>query len=246
MELDFIQLVIPFVIVSFASTVQGITGFGSGLVSMALLPLLWSIPHAVGVLSPMGVILTIMLTYKLRDHIQFQEIKHLLLPMPLGILGGMWVLEHWPNSWMKAFLGGILIVYVLSASKLGQVQWAKHPAPAACAGLLGGVCGAAFSAAGPPILIYASLVGWQRDQFRANIQVFFMSTAILGCLGLINLGLINDQTLPTTAVCLPGILAGGLLGNRLATRLPQEEFRKLVMAGLLVMGAIYLVQWMII
>lgn len=245
MELDFIQLVIPFVIVSFAATVQGITGFGSGLVSMALLPLVWSIPEAVGVLSPMGVILTIVLTYKLREHIQFQEIKYLLLPMPAGILGGMWVLEHWPNSWMKAFLGTILIVYVLSASKLGHAQWAKHPAPAACAGLLGGVCGAAFSAAGPPILIYASLVGWERDQFRANIQVFFMSTAILGCLGLIKLGLINEQTLPTTAVCMPGILAGGLFGNHLATRLPQERFRKLVMAGLLVMGTLYLLQWLI-
>lgn len=245
MELDFAQLVIPFIIVSFAATVQGVTGFGSGLVSMALLPLIWSIPQAVGVLSPMGVILTIMLTYKLRSHIQFQEIKYLLLPMPFGILGGMWVLEHWPNSWMKAFLGTILIIYVLSAAKLGQVSWAKHPLPATSAGLLGGICGAAFSAAGPPILIYASLVGWERDQFRANIQVFFMSTAILGCLGLINLGLINAQTLPTTAVCLPGILVGGLIGNHLASRLPQEKFRKIVMAGLFIMGVLYLTQWII-
>ena len=245
MELDFIQLVIPFLIVSFAAAVQGVTGFGSGLVSMALLPLLWNISHAVGVLSPMGVILTIMLTYKLRAHIQFNEIKYLLLPMPVGILGGIWVLEHWPNTWMKAFLGIILIVYVSSATKFGRMQWAKHPVPAAFAGLLGGIFGAAFSAAGPPILIYASLVGWERDQFRANIQVFFMSTAILGCLGLIKIGLINEQTLPITAICLPGILAGGLLGNHLATKLPQEKFRSLVMAGLFAMGILYLAQWLL-
>jgi len=228
-----------------ASVIQGITGFGSGLVSMALLPLIWSIPHAVGVLSPIGVILTIMLTYKLRSHIQLKEVTPLLLPMPIGVLGGVWILEHWPNIWMKAFLGTILIIYVSASGRLGRAKLSPHPLAAGLAGLIGGVCGGAFSASGPPVLIYATAVGWSRDKFRANLQVFFMSTAILGLFGFINLGLITRETLPITASCLPGVLLGGLFGNHLATRLPQEKFRKIVMLGLVTMGSLYVLQWIL-
>jgi uncharacterized membrane protein YfcA len=72
-----------------------------------------------------------------------------------------------------------------------------------------------------------------------------MSTAILGLFGFINLGLITRETLPITAACLPGVLLGGLFGNHLATRLPQEKFRKIVMLGLMAMGSLYVLQWIL-
>ena len=243
MDPELTQLLLPMLIISVACMVQGITGFGAGLVSMSLLPLIWSIPQAVGTLSPIGVILTIMLSYKLRSHIQFAKIKSMFIAMPFGILLGLWLLTNWPNTWMKAILGFILVVYVLSSGRLAHAKMSTHPAPAACAGFLGGVFSSAIGAAGPPVLIYATAQGWERDHFRANIQVFFMGSAISTFLGLLSQGLINAETLPVSALCVPGMVMGGLIGNRLASHLPQEKFRKIVMVGLLGMGIVYLGQW---
>jgi|MDSW01.2.fsa_nt_gb uncharacterized membrane protein YfcA len=245
MDTELIQLLLPMTIISLACVVQGITGFGAGLVSMSLLPLIWTIPQAVGILSPIGVILTIMLSYKLRSHVQFDKIKPMFFALPFGILLGLWLLIHWPNTWMKAILGFILVVYVLSSKRLTHTKMSEHPVPAACAGFLGGVFSSAVGAAGPPILIYATALGWERDHFRANIQVFFMGSAISTFIGLISQGLINADTLPISALCVPGMVVGGLVGNRLASHLPQEKFRQLVMMGLLAMGVLYLGQWLL-
>ena len=245
MDTELLHLILPILIISIACMIQGITGFGAGLVSMSLLPLIWTIPKAVGTLSPIGVILTIMLSYKLRAHIQFDKIKAMFIAMPFGIVLGLWLLTNWPNTWMKAILGLILVVYVLSSKRLTHTKMSGHPVPAACAGFLGGVFSSAVGAAGPPILIYATALGWERDHFRANIQVFFMGSAISTFIGLTSQGLINAETLPISAICVPGMVIGGLIGNCLASYLPQEKFRQIVMLGLLVMGILYLGQWLL-
>ena len=245
MEADIVQLLLPITIISFACMIQGITGFGAGLVSMSLLPLIWTIPQAVGILSPIGVILTIMLTYKLRAHVQLPKVKYMFFSLPFGTLVGLWLLTNWPNTWMKAILGLILVVYVVSAGRSSLGQNVENPALAATAGFFGGVFSSAVGAAGPPILIYATAAGWERDHFRANIQVFFMFSAIATFIGLLNEGLIHGESLPISALCVPGMIFGGLLGNRLARHLPQEKFRQLVMLGLLVMGVLYLTQWLL-
>lgn len=242
MEVFFLHWILPALIVGFAATVQGVTGFGSGLVAMSLLPILWDISFAVGVVSPFGVVLTILLAFKLRHHIQLAETIPLLVTMPFGVGIGLWILEHWPNLWMKAGLGVLLIIYVLLAGQFSKRTWSPHPSVGALAGFLGGICGGAFSASGPPVLIYAAAVGWSKNTFRANLQVFFMATSILGFAGLVKMGVIGTHTLPLTAACLPGVILGGLGGNRLASMLPQETFRGIVSGGLLVMGIVYVSQ----
>ena len=138
---------------------------------------------------------------------------------------------------------GFALFELVPAFQRVEVPRKFIPLGGALSGFFGGLCGGAFSASGPPVLIYATAAGWARDHFRANLQVFFMSTAILGFIGFIKIGLVNRETLPITITCLPGVVLGGLLGDRLATRLPQESFRSLVTYCLLAMGFIYVFQW---
>ena len=127
--------------------------------------------------------------------------------LPFGTLVGLWLLTNWPNTWMKAILGLILVVYVVSAGRSSLGQNVENPALAATAGFFGGVFSSAVGAAGPPILIYATAAGWERDHFRANIQVFFMFSAIATFIGLLNQGLIHDESL-LSALCVPGMILG--------------------------------------
>ena len=241
MDADTLYLLYAIVIVASGACVQGIIGFGSGLLAMSLLPLFWDIPHAVGILSPLGVALTVLLAYRLREHISWRDIKWLLIPMPFGVMAGIWILTHWPNDAMKALLGVLLIAYVIYSLKAPAPQSSEpRPILGSTAGFFSGICSGALGTGGPPILVYASTVNWPRDKFRANLQGFFVTTAILTLIGQVNAGLVTEEPLPKPAALVPGLIVGALLGNKLASRIPQELFRKIVLGLLGVMGLLYL------
>ena len=241
MEAETLHLIYAIVIIASGACVQGIIGFGSGLVAMSLIPLFWDIPHAVGVLSPLGVALTVLLAYRLREHISWIDIRWLLVPMPFGVMSGIWILTHWPNDAMKALLGVLLVGYVLYSVRAPAPQNSQpRPILGSTAGFLSGLCSGALGTGGPPILIYASTVNWPRDRFRGNLQGFFVTTATLTFIGQVNAGLVTSQTVMKTAAIAPGLIVGALLGNKLSSRIPQALFRKVVLAVLGLMGILYL------
>jgi uncharacterized membrane protein YfcA len=235
--------VLPGLIVVGASMVQGIIGFGAGLVSMALLPLLWEVSYAVGVLSPVGALLILSLTIQLREHLELKEAAPLLLAMPFGVVLGLWGLTQWPDELMKALLGTLLLVYALCSGVFRSRSFKVPPVLGALAGFLGGICGAAFNAAAPPVLIYASAMGWEKDRFRANLQMYFMMTICVSLMGLLHMGVVGRHTLLHSAVFLPGVIAGGWVGNRLASRINPVAFKRVVTLALSGMGLAYLYQW---
>ena len=241
METETLHLIYAMLIIASGACVQGIIGFGSGLLAMSLIPLFWDIPYAVGVLSPLGVALTILLAYRLREHISWNDIKWLLVPMPFGVMAGIWILTHWPNDAMKALLGVLLIAYVLYSLKAPEPHSAEpRPILGSTAGFFSGLCSGALGTGGPPILVYASTVNWPRDRFRGNLQGFFVTTAMLTFIGQVNAGLVTQDTIMKTAAIVPGLIVGALLGNTLSSRIPQTLFRKVVLAVLGLMGFLYL------
>ena len=244
MEDWFIQWGFPIFVALIGSLVQGVLGFGSGLICMAILPLIWEISYAVGVLNPLGLVLTILLTVKLRHHIQFKDTLPLLLAAPFGVVCGLWVLQSWPDALMKALLGALLLLFVAYSLLKSDKIHTLHPSLGMVAGFIGGATGAAFGTAGPPALIYASAAGWERDRFRANLQLFFTLTCVLAFLGLVRAEIVNPTTLPHTAILVPGVVVGVLVGNKLAQKIPAELFRNGVLGALSVMGVAYIGQWM--
>ncbi|MEC9464697.1 MAG: sulfite exporter TauE/SafE family protein [Myxococcota bacterium] len=246
METETLHLMYAIVIIASGACVQGIIGFGSGLVAMSLIPLFWEIPYAVGVLSPLGVALTVLLAYRLRAYISWTDIRWLLVPMPFGVVAGIWILTHWPNEAMKALLGVLLMGYVLYSLKAPEPQNANpRPMLGSTAGFFSGLCSGALGTGGPPILIYASTVNWPRDRFRGNLQGFFVTTATLTFIGQVNAGLVTSETITKTAAIVPGLIVGALTGNKLASRIPQALFRKVVLAVLGLMGLLYLSDYLL-
>ena len=241
MDPDTLHLLMAAVIIAMGSFVQGTIGFGSGLLAMSLIPLFWDIPHAVGVMSPLGVMLTVLLAFRLRKHIHVRDILPLLIPMPIGVVAGIWILTHWPNDAIKAFLGVLLVAYVLYSIKAPEPSSSEpRPILGGFVGFASGTCSAALGTGGPPILVYASTVNWPRDRFRGNLQGFFVVTAILSMIAQVNAGLVTMETLPKTAALIPGLILGALVGNKISGKISQEVFRKIVLVVLGIMGLLYL------
>ena len=95
----------------FAGGVQGLTGFGAGLVGVPLLVLMIDIKLAVAVSILQGLIITSSMAYDLRRYFDWGKIMPLLLGGIPGVLVGGYVFKHVNPDWLQMFLGVILISY---------------------------------------------------------------------------------------------------------------------------------------
>ncbi|MBM4290801.1 MAG: hypothetical protein FJ138_04660 [Deltaproteobacteria bacterium] len=219
-----------------AGAVQGVTGFGSGLIAAAALSQLWAVPYVTVVLSPPSALLTLALLASLRADAQPRALRPLLLTLPLGVALGLLTLGLLPAAALKGLLA-VALLGAVAGDLLGLRPRGALPAAAGgVAGLLAGAMGAAFNTSGPPILIYASLAGWAPRQFRANLSLLFCVTAALSLAGHAARGALSADTLLVSLCLTPGLVLGALLGGRVADRLPRAAFLGVV-RGLLVVIA---------
>ncbi len=101
-----------------------------------------------------------------------------------------------------------------------------------CAGILGG----AYNANGPPVIIYASITQKDKGAFRSILQAFFLINGFVIIAGHTFFGLITKQVLYYSLWGLPGLLLGMLLGFYIDRFLTPHRFRKLVIAGIILLG----------
>ena len=73
--------------------------------------------------------------------------------------------------------------------------------------------------------------------------MYFMMTVSVSLMGFIHMEVVGLHTLAHSAVFLPGVIAGGWLGNRLASRIDSAAFKRVVVFALSAMGVAYLCQW---
>lgn len=223
-----------------AGFVQGVAGFGSGIVVMALLPKLWGVDAVVPLSALFSLILNAGLTWHLRANTQRSEIGVLLLGGMLGVPIGVTFLAQVDSAIVTAALGWVLLLFAiwrLSGTATPSERLSKGWAP--LAGLLSGITAGAYNVGAPALLVYANGRQWERDAFRANLQTLFLILGIFLIISLVVAGLIDTITLQRFAILAPAGALGGLLGARVATGIPQDRFTRLILILVLLMGISY-------
>ena len=216
---------------------QSLTGFGSALVAMAVLPAMLGIQVAVPLVALMG--LTIEVSLLLRYHAAFrlQAVWRLvaasIVGIPLGLLG----LRQVDENIVLVILGGILVSYSLYALLNLRLPLMKHPAWAYGIGFLAGMLGGAYNTSGPPVVIYGDAQRWEPAEFKSNLQGFFLVTSLFVIAGHAISGNLTSPVGRSYLLALPVILLGIVAGTRLDGRLNPALFRKMVLVLLIVMGA---------
>ena len=224
-----------------AGAVQGFTGFGGGLVSMALLPLLWSVKASVAVVGIFSLALTSGLAWTWRSHIDKKELLPIASTAILGVPLGVWSLHKMNETVVIGILGAVLVAHATWS------LWGRPPADepsvsrkwGPLAGFLGGILSGAFNTSGPPVIIYGTERGWVKDRFRATLQGYFLLTTVLSTTGYVTTGIITAESLKQNAMLLPALILGAWAGQRASRFVNPETFRKLVLWALLGMGVFY-------
>ena len=241
-------MLLAIIATALAALVQGCLGFGAGILSIGFLSLLWDVKSAAIVLAPVGWVMVVSLAIQLRRDATIRPLIPIFFGIPVGVAGGIAALESLPSIWLKMMLGLTLVAFVLQATIKPPTAWSgTHPIAALTAGTLSGFAGGALSSAGPPVLVYAALAGWPRDRFRANLQMIFLVVSSISVIGYSVQGFFRVDTLQTSALLVPGVMTGAVLGAKIAPHIPQKTFRSLVIAGLALMGCYFTASpWLVI
>jgi uncharacterized protein len=219
-----------------AGLTQALTGFGSALVSMALLPPLLGLMTAAPLVALMAGSIEIGLLLRYRSALRFASVKWLGAAMIVGIPLGLLVLRAVPERLALAVLGAVLCGYSVYAFFSPRLPELRPRIWAPLLGLLAGTLGGAYNTSGPPLVIYGHSQRWSPDEFKGNLQGLFLVIDVVVVLSHLAAGNFTARVLSSYAWAMPGLLVGTLLGLILEHRLEPALFRRLVLIVLFVMG----------
>jgi len=223
------------------SLLQGLAGFGGALVSIPLV-LLYAEPRwAAPVVVLCYTINRIPAMFVLRKNLMWDHSLLLIAAaIPGALLGGFLLKSMEPGIIMK-IMGTVLIVFSAYKVIAPEFKLVFSRIWALPTGLLSGILGAAVGTDGPPVVVYAALKPWSKEQVVGMLQSFFVITnfVVLGSYWVH--GLLTASVLKVSGVAAPFAVAGILLAIRMNRRMSQRRF-EVILSGLI--GLMGVLLWM--
>jgi uncharacterized membrane protein YfcA len=234
------QIALIGAIVFVAATQQVLSGFGFALVVMPLLTLLIGVKTAAPLVALTGLTLYVINALRLRRAVNLCRVVRLGAGSLLGVPVGVWATGAVDERIVKGVLGAILVGYALYTLARPEVRtgaWLRTPGWIYPAGFLAGCLGGAYNTPGPPVIIYGSLRGWPRDEFRAVLQAFFLVNAALVVASHLAAGHLTGPVLRLYGIAVVALGAGVWVGTRLDRWVSPQRFGGLVATMILILGA---------
>jgi uncharacterized membrane protein YfcA len=223
-------------VVFLAVFTQSLSGFGSALVAMSLLPAIVGIRVATPLVALVGFTLEIVLIVRYRQSLDMRAIWRIVLAALIGIPLGVYFLSNVDEKLSLTLLGVVLTgyaVYALLGLKMPRLDGAVW---AYLAGLFGGLLGGAYNTSGPPVIVYADCNRWPPDVFKSNLQGYFMISSVVVVVSHLLNGNLTSRVWHLFWWMIPSIVFGLIAGLGLDHWLNPLLFRRLVLVLLVVMG----------
>ena len=215
---------------------QSLTGFGVALVTMAVLPGLIGLHTAAPLVALIALTLEVVLLVRYWRDLRIRSIIQIagasVLTVPLGIAGLNSLDEHLALAILGLVVAGYA-VYALLNPQLPQLQ---HPGWAYAAGLFAGLLGGAFNTAGPPVVVYGQCRQWPPQEFKGNLQGFFLFNTSFLVLGHLWNGNLTSLVWTSYLSVLPAVALGIAAGLSLDRIIQPAQFRKIVLYMLIILG----------
>lgn len=204
---------------------------------MPLLSWLLGVQVAAPLVALYGILLNTAVLLRYRVNFNLQAVSRLIFSSIAGVPIGIWALRHIDEAIILRFLGLILIsysLYILTSPRLFKIDqshiWTYS------FGFVAGCLGGAYNAFGPPVIIYGQLKDWAYNEFKSNLQGFFLFNAIVVVLVHGASGNLTGPVWRSFLVAVPACVLGLMAGLSLDRFINHDRFRKLVVFVLLLLG----------
>lgn len=224
------------VVLFLAGFTKGLTGFGQALVAMPLLARLIGIRITSPIMSLYAFLSNIYLLFRHRRALRWSEIGRLTIASLVGVPLGVWGLRHLEERVILALLGFVLVgysSYALFAPRLPRIRDGRWAWPF---GFVAGLLGGAYNTNGPPVVIYGHSREWAPDEFKGNLQAFFLINSISVVAAHLFGGNYTPAVVRYFLAGLPFVAVGLWIGARVDRYLKPDLFRKIVLVTLAALG----------
>ena len=236
------HLLLAALFVAAAYCVFGLSGFGSGLVSIPALTHIWAVPFVLPVVALLDVSASSSVAVRERRRANYREILYLAPFTVLGLAGGVTLLVKLPPAVTVATLGAAVVSFGAWSLAARGPRRRVHGAWSAVAGLVSGVASGLFGVGGAPTVIYLSGRISDKSVLRATLATMLFISVSSRILMLGVAGLLSARVGLTALVLAPFAFGGLVLGTRLHLRLSREQFARVVAVLVVIAGLSLLVR----
>ena len=215
--------------------IRGITGFGSGLISVPLLALFLPLKFVVPLVLLLDTTASIMIGGFNIKRVKWSEVAVLTPFGIVGVLLGTSLLVSLPPGPMLIALAAF--VFIFAVRSLFYIHGDKpiSRAWAVPASLTGGTVGALFGTGGPPYVIYLTHRIRDQSDLRATLSALFFTEGFMRIASFLVAGLLMTATVWVAYVAALPLMLGALyMGGRVHVGLTRQQMTRLVGVLLLV------------
>ena len=220
-----------------ASLLQSVSGFGFGIVFMAIVPLFLPYSTALGISSMLSGTLNLVILRRCWRHV---DLKQLWLPVLFCLCGssiGTFLLVSSPSPIYKRLLGVFLIVLAIWLCFFSErIRIRPTTKNAGIAGIVSGLCGGLFSVNGPPMVLYFISVIDDKETYMATLQCYFIINNIYLLTIRTLSGLMPEGIAVSALWGLAGLAVGSFIGGRIFNRIDGKKLKQLVYVVMVLSG----------
>lgn len=238
--MDPAALAVALIAVLAGAFVRGYSGFGSSMIWVAGMSLVFAPALVVPAVYALEVLASARLLPAVWREAEWRSLRWLILGTCLGTVPGIYLLASLPADPVRVLIALVVLGATLLIWRGFALKARPGPGPTVATGLACGLLNGWTGIGGPPaILFYFSSPGAVAGS-RASLIAFFLVTDSFGLAVAGAQGLVTWEVVRLAAVLALPVLVGLGLGQRRFLRTPPEAFRRvvLVLLGLLALGVL--------
>ncbi len=212
---------------------------GLGMLAVVLFAQILPAKQATGMVLPLLCFGDILAVLAYRQHAKWKHLWRLFPWTAAGVLIGYFALGRLGEREARVLIAGIVLslvgLHLLRRRRAGnETEHGSWFAPAI--GVLAGFTTLVANAAGPLMAVYFLAMRLPKMDFVGTGAVFFLLINLFKVPFMVNLGLINAESLAVNLWLVPVVLLGGWLGRKLVMRIDQRAFENIALALSVVAG----------
>jgi len=243
LELTFFTSVQQFLIIGgiifLSQFVYSAIGFGSGMIAISLLTLLYG---QIDLFVPFFTLLCLpaeaWISIKDRHQINYQHTWIFLVFIIPALFLGSLLLKQESNQRLLLLLGAVIVIFALYYLFFeDRIRFnLQHRGWLLFFGVLSGVLGGLFAIGGPPLIFYFKSIRLNKTEFRVALMSIFLAMTIARFVIYVGLGFYSVPMLWSMGLTLLFAVAGLIAGMRFHDLLPETLFKRLTSFVLFISG----------
>jgi len=233
---------LAFFILIIAYTFRGVTGFGSGLISIPLLALFLPLTFVVPFINILDISASLINVIHNRKYISWKVIFRAVPFAIIGVIAGLFIIKSINTLILVKALGIFIILFATYSLLSPALKKSDSFVWPVFAGSFGGLIGTLFGAGGPFYVFYFQLQKLDKTIFRATCGATFLIDGLIRATGFTLSGFYTSTVLLNIAYALPVMFLALYIGNHLHTNITQRTFQKAIGIFLIFSGVALLLK----